>query len=481
MGSRDADRCRGLLDTSRAAWKAGHGSEAWANLAQAEEIAQGDRHLTVEVLARKASLQLVAEMPDDARRTAEECLTLAEDLDPTDPPTSIAVADVRVTLTSLVADQLDAAAVPDALAELEAVARDPCLANTIPAMRAVSNALLLRTRLLEESLHTTTGQVAAWVAVSQAWTATRDWNEHGTLLRQAVDLAFATGHWERGWDYAHQQIHADPERNELVSVLAKAALLAWHRRMLPEARALGARARDASVAVDVPWVRTYAYLGGVITAAAGGGSMTTALRGYAQCTTPEGHASRPWRAWSTAQVALEAGHSLARVERFISQVLPHRDNAPGRLQALMRIQAADIRSADLSTSDIAAAGETTDVPDTVRVHLATARWHRRHARMGKAAQALAEARTLLRNWPGRLLDEVNRELALTFPEVGASPAQRRVLELIADGHSNADIAERLDCSQRTVAVHVSAMLRDNGLSSRTQLATQHLRRQLLGG
>jgi DNA-binding NarL/FixJ family response regulator len=53
--------------------------------------------------------------------------------------------------------------------------------------------------------------------------------------------------------------------------------------------------------------------------------------------------------------------------------------------------------------------------------------------------------------------------------------QREVLSLIADGLDNAEIAERLGISQRTVRAHVSALLERLEVSNRTQAAVTALR------
>lgn len=51
-----------------------------------------------------------------------------------------------------------------------------------------------------------------------------------------------------------------------------------------------------------------------------------------------------------------------------------------------------------------------------------------------------------------------------------TPGQRAVVELIAEGLTNEQIADRLGLSKQTVKNHITAALRANGLSNRTQLA-----------
>jgi DNA-binding CsgD family transcriptional regulator len=52
--------------------------------------------------------------------------------------------------------------------------------------------------------------------------------------------------------------------------------------------------------------------------------------------------------------------------------------------------------------------------------------------------------------------------------------EQQVLELVAEGLSNGQIAERLYISRKTVSVHVSAILRKLGAGSRTEAARLHL-------
>jgi NarL family two-component system response regulator LiaR len=68
----------------------------------------------------------------------------------------------------------------------------------------------------------------------------------------------------------------------------------------------------------------------------------------------------------------------------------------------------------------------------------------------------------------RLLREPSRERPSAHAEL--SEREREVLLLIADGSSNADIAERLGVSEKTVKSHVSNILGKLHLEDRTQAA-----------
>jgi DNA-binding NarL/FixJ family response regulator len=55
-----------------------------------------------------------------------------------------------------------------------------------------------------------------------------------------------------------------------------------------------------------------------------------------------------------------------------------------------------------------------------------------------------------------------------------------VLELVAEGHRNADIAERLFVSEKTVGHHVSSILRKLGVRTRGAAGVEARRRGIVG-
>jgi len=63
------------------------------------------------------------------------------------------------------------------------------------------------------------------------------------------------------------------------------------------------------------------------------------------------------------------------------------------------------------------------------------------------------------------------ELSVQVPfDVDLTPTETKVIQLVAKGMSNREIADGLSVSQRTVESHVSNMLGKTGLSNRTELA-----------
>jgi len=55
-------------------------------------------------------------------------------------------------------------------------------------------------------------------------------------------------------------------------------------------------------------------------------------------------------------------------------------------------------------------------------------------------------------------------------DVELTPTETKVIQFVAKGMSNREIADRLGVSQRTVESHVSNMLGKTGLHNRTELA-----------
>ncbi len=63
--------------------------------------------------------------------------------------------------------------------------------------------------------------------------------------------------------------------------------------------------------------------------------------------------------------------------------------------------------------------------------------------------------------------------------VGLTPTETKVVNLVAQGMSNREIAEELNVSQRTVESHVSNMLNKTGLHNRTELSRWAIQNQLV--
>lgn len=114
------------------------------------------------------------------------------------------------------------------------------------------------------------------------------------------------------------------------------------------------------------------------------------------------------------------------------------------------------------------------------VHVAAARCLLAMGRPADAAGHVSAAAKLLCGWAGwrvTELDQVRARLGLTPVDAPATvtgsgaltPREREVAVLIADGLTNGELARRLYISPKTAAVHVSAILRKLGVTSRTEV------------
>ncbi|QXC60149.1 LuxR C-terminal-related transcriptional regulator [Aquihabitans sp. G128] len=118
-------------------------------------------------------------------------------------------------------------------------------------------------------------------------------------------------------------------------------------------------------------------------------------------------------------------------------------------------------------------------PHAASDHLAAARALIGLGRAEEARPHAAAARLLLQRWPGRRRDQLaaldrrlgGGPLAATVDGPPAlTPREREVLALVAEGLSNADLAERLYISPRTAGVHVSNILAKLGVATRGEAA-----------
>lgn len=89
----------------------------------------------------------------------------------------------------------------------------------------------------------------------------------------------------------------------------------------------------------------------------------------------------------------------------------------------------------------------------------------RGAEITDVVRAVAAGRTLL--------DErtvTRRRAGQDDPAADLTPTERKVLDLIAEGLANREIAERLGVAEKTVKNHITALLAKMGLQRRTQVA-----------
>jgi DNA-binding CsgD family transcriptional regulator len=166
------------------------------------------------------------------------------------------------------------------------------------------------------------------------------------------------------------------------------------------------------------------------------------------------HASGPWLALLEGQFAEAEGRLSDAVERYDEAIA-----TGGEI----------LRPAALGTANINAARCLIALGD-----LDGARAHASHA-----SEFLAK-------WGGWRVDElhaVQRRLGMgpgvEGPEA-LTPREREVVELLAEGLTNAELAARLYISPKTAAVHVSNILAKLGMASRSEVAAFAVREGLGG-
>jgi DNA-binding CsgD family transcriptional regulator len=131
---------------------------------------------------------------------------------------------------------------------------------------------------------------------------------------------------------------------------------------------------------------------------------------------------------------------------------------------------------DAAISHYVAAAASADLPPPVRgtAHVGAARTMLARHDVTHAREHAARAADLLQQWFGWRVADLNAVQRRIEPAPGdgplLTPREREVAQLIADGLTNAELAQRLFISPRTAAVHVSSILRKLGVSSRTDVS-----------
>lgn len=356
----------------------------------------------------------------------------------------------------------------------------PLLPSSLPtAARAANNRLSARIDRLEAvGLGPgEPGHVDALLAIGEARSLADQLGRRGTIDRRSIDVAITIGDWNRAWEWTH---HALETRrllhSERVGISLDAAQLALERGMLREARELGAAAQSLAVGRSELATRRWGAMGGVVAAAAGGGSMEAALRGLARAV-PSGRAVP--RLMRAGLLALEAGMPLAEVHAALARVFgADRSAWPQPWAALLEATAAPS-----PWSRVAALDAWCDGPAPAHLRGAALRL-RAIARMREGAPAaaaadLARGLRLLWMWEGPRRDALVRLREELLPRRPVTPAQSAVLELVVEGRTDREIAAALGRSARTVESHVRALLRVYEAPNRVGLAVAAAREPYL--
>ncbi len=194
-------------------------------------------------------------------------------------------------------------------------------------------------------------------------------------------------------------------------------------------------------------------------------------------------------AYLIAMIALKAGISPAEVRPLLDSVPEETKQSFDHDPALEPALEGALLAATGSHDEALVAYQRALDLDGRRSAAATVAWFRvlmaqSLLALGRKAEAVPHAREawrLLERWGGWLADEtlaLLRRLGVG-PEVEGPKAltsrEREVAALLAEGLSNAEVADRLYISVRTAAVHVSHILTKLGMSSRAEVAAWAVR------
>jgi DNA-binding CsgD family transcriptional regulator len=297
------------------------------------------------------------------------------------------------------------------------------------------------------------------------------------LARRAGDLARAEALvWTR--------LPVEPDAPGRAQLAAAAGLLAVERGDDRLAARLLARAEAAAAETTRSCAARSAALLAVAVAARTGRTVEVAFGDYLRLPGPDGLAE-------AARWALRGGVPAVRLRELTTEALGDLDEAfatqPRALAQLRCLFAAADHADELAVvcGSAALAGTTEEAWQDAELRVALAGALHRLGRLDEAREHAERACALLSRWPGWRRDEAAalRRGLRDGGELAArelTPRELEVLTCIAAGMSNQQVARSLGISIRTVAVHVSNLLRKTGAASRTEAALWAVRHRLAG-
>ncbi|MGF1496144.1 MAG: response regulator transcription factor [Elainellaceae cyanobacterium] len=97
--------------------------------------------------------------------------------------------------------------------------------------------------------------------------------------------------------------------------------------------------------------------------------------------------------------------------------------------------------------------------------------------VAQVESSLKQASRLMVHQPSKTGPEQGHKIQVPF-DVELTPTELKVVQFVARGMANREIAEELKVSQRTIESHVSNMLGKTGLHNRTELARWAIENQM---
>jgi DNA-binding CsgD family transcriptional regulator len=157
--------------------------------------------------------------------------------------------------------------------------------------------------------------------------------------------------------------------------------------------------------------------------------------------------------------------------------------AAGRCRGLLLAARGDLTGGGAALDDGLKAQQRLTMPfEEARTLLAAGEVHRRQRHKHTALTLLQAALAIFERlgaplWQRRVTDELSR-LGTHATPPGTGPvltaAEQRVADLVAEGHTNPEIAAELFMGRRTVEAHLSRVYRKLGVRSRTELCRKQI-------
>jgi DNA-binding NarL/FixJ family response regulator/uncharacterized membrane protein (UPF0136 family) len=301
----------------------------------------------------------------------------------------------------------------------------------------------------------------------------------GRISRLGYEHALRAGDLARAESLVWGRLPIETDPLERARFVGAAGLLAVERGDDALAARLLAKVNAERADVGQPWVIRAAAILALAIAARGtrADEVWRCFLDYLHGVPAQYHRVRPQRLVEAVRWALRGGVSAADLGRRLHEL----GEIGGRAGAQLRLLLAAASGADEQVAALAGralAGPTQVAWQDAEVSATVAQALVRLDRADEARPHAERANALLHRWPGWRRESV--EALLFGPRTGGDLTAREieVLGCLAAGMSNQQVARSLGISIRTVAVHVSNLLRKTGAASRTEAALWAVRHQL---
>jgi DNA-binding NarL/FixJ family response regulator len=300
----------------------------------------------------------------------------------------------------------------------------------------------------------------------------------GKITRIGYEHSLRAGDLARAESLVWGRLPIETDPLDALRFTAAAGLLALERG--DDALAARMLAR-ANTVLGRPWTARVAAMLAVAVASRSGrpDEAGSALQVYVESLPADQHLARPHRLAEAARWALRGGALADDVEALVLATAP--DALAGRSGAQLRLLLTGDDELAASLASAALDGPPEVAWQDAEVHAALAQVLVRLGRPGEARDHAERAVALLHRWPGWRRESAEALLHSLRASGDLTAREIEVLGCLAAGMSNQQVARSLGISIRTVAVHVSNLLRKTGAASRTEAALWAVRHQLARG